>query len=1459
MRKITTLTATDTIATNNLFEVVDVNDYSMSETGTNKKISASDLANGLSQILTDRVQIVTSTNDDAVLISQSGGGNCLLVYDESTDSSPFVITNTGNVGIGKLIPDAKLDVVGTVKATAFLGPMTGDVAGNAATATTLKTARTIALDGDVVGVATAFDGSKAISIATSIKSESIVNSDISQTAAIAGSKIVPDFVNQNITTTGTLSVKSGSAIIGSSSVAALKITQSGAGDSLLVEDKGNVDNTPFVIDRFGRVIVGHTSVIATKESAASTSTIVPKLQVVGTSASNSAILISRTDPGVNAPRLFFAKSRGNVPGEFNAVIAEDNLGIISFGGADGTRTIEAARILAEADGEIGKDNMPGRLRFFTTDKNSSVPVERMRISSSGNIGIGSIDPQAKLHVDGSVRTKNISAVVDSTFAAVRITQTGTGRAFVVQDEMNDASPFVINRDGKVFIGTYSYLNGWNNNQNLTIAGRGNAGISVFGTNNPVFTFNRSGGDAPGGLQAVKKDDVLGVINFAGSDGIDRQATGARIRAQVSGTVSNGVMPSQLEFLTASSGGVLRERMIIDHDGNVGIGTSTPDAKLHVVGTVKAAAFEGPMIGTVTGNAETASKLLNAKTIAISGAITGVATNFDGSANITIATSITNDSIVNDDINVRAAISGTKIVPSFGNQNITTTGYVSAGRGSVISGSGPVTALTITQSSGSGNAFVVNDSTSDITPFVINNTGRVGIGTADPEAKLHVEGSIKSQNIFAVADSDNVTAVRITQTGNGRALVVQDEMSDASPFIINRAGKVFIGTTGYLNGWNNNQNLIIAGKGNAGINIWGTSNTVLTFNRSGGAEPADSNAVASGDVIGSINFAGSDGLNRQTTCARIRARATGTVSDGSIPGQLEFLTRKNSQELERMVIDSDGNVGIGTTNPQAKLHVVGSIKANVATKTTDGLLSSSDKTKLDDMYSNYASSIRVSKLSEKDNCGNRNTFDALVFIDTNSQIRAIGDSTTNTKRFGVFDLWTPSALLPLPNGALASKVYCNHGNLFAIDTQNRAYAMGNNNFGQCAIAGTTADISTFTACSLPASIKKIAIGTDRDVTTYGFLTLDGKVYTSGNNQYGQIGNDTQTNTANAGPVLSLGPGNTFGNPTEEIVDLQMAGSWNGSSHPQTFIALGASGKVYMVGFGGNGQMGNGTSNNVNKKWVTVRDKTAERFDDDLQYLTGITSIYAIGSDSGTTFYALREGQGQLRLNFATVIPKNNMLYGWGYNGQQQLGNFPAITSRTKAEYLIDNVKKFRGRTTAYGSAFAIRDGVKVISSTTGLPSQYYNEELWVAGDNFRRQLGIGVGDNVEWQSVPSLVDLNVEDVYGSSDDYNKNNATHTIVKIVGSNTLYGTGWNAQGQLALGTNDNEITFKKITVPFTSPIKDIECGYRVNAGGYTFILTEDGSLYHAGINRFGWSAMWAANAPKAFFTKINDYVLG
>jgi hypothetical protein len=95
----------------------------------------------------------------------------------------------------------------------------------------------------------------------------------------------------------------------------------------------------------------------------------------------------------------------------------------------------------------------------------------------------------------------------------------------------------------------------------------------------------------------------------------------------------------------------------------GSGSVLVSDALQVTGTVTAPTFSGAL----SGNANTASRLANARNIALSGAVTGNA-NFDGSGNITISTSATSDPT----LTLAGDASGSATFTNLGNATLTVT-------------------------------------------------------------------------------------------------------------------------------------------------------------------------------------------------------------------------------------------------------------------------------------------------------------------------------------------------------------------------------------------------------------------------------------------------------------------------------------------------------------------------------------------------------------------------------------------------------------------------------------------------------------------------------------------------------------------------------------------------------------------------------------------------------------------
>ncbi|MFN7014613.1 MAG: hypothetical protein ACK4ON_10135, partial [Bacteroidia bacterium] len=74
------------------------------------------------------------------------------------------------------------------------------------------------------------------------------------------------------------------------------------------------------------------------------------------------------------------------------------LGRIRALGYDGATFQPGAQIAFEVDATSGSGDMPGRIVFSTTPDGSTTLTERMRINNAGNVGIGTNNPSARLHV-----------------------------------------------------------------------------------------------------------------------------------------------------------------------------------------------------------------------------------------------------------------------------------------------------------------------------------------------------------------------------------------------------------------------------------------------------------------------------------------------------------------------------------------------------------------------------------------------------------------------------------------------------------------------------------------------------------------------------------------------------------------------------------------------------------------------------------------------------------------------------------------------------------------------------------------------------------------------------------------------------------------------------------------------------------------------------------------------------
>jgi hypothetical protein len=420
-------------------------------------------------------------------------------------------------------------------------------------------------------------------------------------------------------------------VSGSSSGDLVRITQTGTGNALVVEDSANPDSTPFVVNSAGLVGIGVTTCLTNLHVLAGTATgITPgaggRIFLDGSNANN-WIDIATSTTGVGGLRFgdSDAMMRGRLGYSNNldsfdfytagtermridsvgnvgiGTTTPSSYGLLSVGasiGASSTTNMIAMYQSAGVDSatmriagyaytgnartaidfvQNGASNFQSQMVFSTSAGANA--IERMRITSAGLVGIG-VTPTSMLHV--------VNTTAANKAFIVKGAASQSGSLFDIQNSAG-TSLVVVNSAGNLVIGSgtaVASISGvTSSNQILgSSAATSSMLLSRYSAdaNGPTIHFGKSRNATVGSHTANTSGDRLGNINFNGSDGTNFVGASS-ISADSEGTISTGVVPGRLLFFTANSAGTLTERMRITSAGDVGIGV-TPTSKLHVVGS-----------------------------------------------------------------------------------------------------------------------------------------------------------------------------------------------------------------------------------------------------------------------------------------------------------------------------------------------------------------------------------------------------------------------------------------------------------------------------------------------------------------------------------------------------------------------------------------------------------------------------------------------------------------------------------------------------------------------------------------------------------------------------------------------------------------------------------------------------------------------------------------------------------
>jgi len=408
--------------------------------------------------------------------------------------------------------------------------------------------------------------------------------------------------------------------------------------------------------------------------------------------------------------------------------------------------------------------------------------------------------------------------------------------------------------------------------------------TINSTANPTLTITGYGnGNYSGNTQ-----QRIGEIDFYNNSPTNLGSAGRIIVAFGDNTNGSG----QMRFQTSPGLGTPVDRMTIDKNGNVGIGISSPDKKLHVNGTAL----------------------------------------FSGSTNLGTSSIGTSDSY--GFLFTDRGTSWTEMAV-----HSQTTGAMLYANPQTSSYSGKWGTLFPSQSAG----LISNPSTSlvfgagkEAMRFLAD--GKVGIGTTSPSYGLHIKSSsagvINTVASFWNASSSAGSGARVllqTSAGDNQYGAAIASVNEASSPSYQNAALIFQTMNNVAEFTNLQERMRITSAGNVGI---GTSNPTYKLDVSIPSSQITTNA----NILRIHRALGTNGAgalfdialnNSAGAVTNFVEFSGGIVSNtaGSEKGRLSLRTIQNGSMTDVMYFNEDGNVGIGTTKPGTmKLAVEGTIGA-----------------------------------------------------------------------------------------------------------------------------------------------------------------------------------------------------------------------------------------------------------------------------------------------------------------------------------------------------------------------------------------------------------------------------------------------------------------------------------------------------------------------------------------------------
>ena len=546
-----------------------------------------------------------------------------------------------------------------------------------------------------------------------------------------------------------------------------------------------------------------------------------------------------------------------------------------------TGIVTATELDVNGKGDISGDLNVAGVSTFTNVVSSGVVTATTFVGAvtgnvTGNISGGT--------VAGSTGT--FTGDVDIADKIVHTGDTNTAIRFPSADtvsvETGGTEALRVDSSQRLVLGATSQRTVWGGQQKLSIEGLDGATSSMHIVRNsndafyPFIALGKSRGTSDGSSTIVQDDDVTGIISFNAADGGDMNPQTAYIASAVDGTPGTDDMPGRLVFYTTADGAYnSSERLRITSAGNIGINESSPSHKLVVGGDI-GVGFNTPNDAArqlnFNVNRGSAGQTLaninwqwNSKYVAQIRGMAGDDTTNKDDGHLTFYTSAANNLVERLRIQSDGYVWLNKSNPQ-ANSHI------------VLDKSGAGSGSLRFYNAGSQSAYI----------------------QLDPSEDMYFYAGSGVEQIFYAGGSRSMTI----DTG-GKLLL--GSTSDVA--VGGAAGALFQVETTSQNGISCVSH---RGTGNA-------SGSILILAKSRGTSAGSVTAVASGDELGALRFAGADGTDLQSRGAEISCEVDTTPGSNDMPGRLLFKTTADgaSTSTERVRIDSSGRLLIGHTSVGSK--------------------------------------------------------------------------------------------------------------------------------------------------------------------------------------------------------------------------------------------------------------------------------------------------------------------------------------------------------------------------------------------------------------------------------------------------------------------------------------------------------------------------------------------------------------